>query len=455
MKSEQGLRTTQEQGLFLTQQQLRFIRLLEMNAPELDDAVRLELEENPALEVKEEAAENERERFPLFHLNKSSDDTPAFAPADTAESIYENLERQIGERSLPPKVEFGARYIVASLDNNGYLSRPLDNLVSDMAINDGVELTPVEAREALDTVKSLEPAGVGAANLRECLELQLQSMPAATDRDDALRILREAYEPFSLKHKRRIVSMLKLTEQRVDMALALIRSLNPKPGAALSSNPIDESSVIIPDFVVTIDEQDINVILNNNIPELQIDVSFEQAMDNLERTAKGRPKKGSEFVVRNYNDARDYIRIISQRQQTMLAVMTAILKIQREYFLTEDVYRLRPMLLKDVAKLTGLDVSVISRATNNKFVQLPWGIYPLRFFFSDSIGENTEGDAATNRQIEAEIRSLVEAEDKNKPLSDQRIMEEMVARGYDLKRRTVAKYRDRLGIPVARLRKIL
>lgn len=452
----QDLRMEQRIGMRLSQQQLRFVKLLELNAPELDEAVERELEDNPALEPKEETTEEDTRRYPLFMSSRSNDDLPAFSPADESESLYDQLNDQLAERRLDPTIELAARYIIGNLDSNGYLQRTLPNLINDMAFNSGIEISEEEGRVALDAVRSLDPPGIGAFGLQDCLEIQLKAIPASETRDDALRIIREAYEPFTMKHKHRIISALKISAERVDRALALILSLNPKPGAGLGSDPSQASNVIIPDFIVNNEDGNITISLNNRIPELQIEQSFEQAMATLERTAKGRPKKGSEFVVSRYNDARDFIRILSQRQQTMMAVMTAIVKIQKDYFLTEDVYRLRPMMIKNVAELTGLDLSVISRATTNKFVATPWGIFPLRFFFSDSIGENTGGtEAATNRKIEAEITALVEAEDKRHPLSDQRIMEEMNARGFDVSRRTVAKYRDRQGIPVARLRKRL
>ena len=415
-----------------------------------------ELEDNPALGVKEETHEDDTNRYPLFFARSNDDDRPAFVPADESESLYDHLYAQLSERRLLPKVELAARYIIGNLDSNGYLNRSLENLVNDMAFGPGIDVNDTEAHEALDAVRSLEPSGIGAFDLRDCLELQLLALPPAQDRDDALRIMREAYEAFTMKHKHRIISQLHISEKRVDAALSLILSLNPKPGNALGSDPSDEANIIIPDFIVNNEDGEITITLNNKIPELQIEQSFDQAMANLERTAKGRPKKGSEFIVSRYNDARDFIRVLTQRQQTMMSVMSAIVKIQKEYFLTEDVYKLRPMMIKNVAELTGLDLSVISRATTNKFVATPWGIFPLRFFFSDSIGETAEdGNAATNRKIEAEIAAMVESEDKRHPLSDQRIMEEMTARGYDVSRRTVAKYRDRQGIPVARLRKKL
>lgn len=443
-------------GMRLSQQQLRFVKLLELNAPELDEAVERELEDNPALAPADKNSEEETLRYPAYIPSGRSEDLPPFSPPDDSESLYDHLYSQLAERDLAPNVELAAEYIIGNLDSNGYLQRSLPQLVNDMAFGPGIEVNHEEAEVALDAVRSLDPPGIGAFNLQDCLELQLKAMPKSQERDDALRIVREAYEPFTMKHKHRIISALHLPGERIDEALSLILTLNPKPGASLGSDPAENSNVIIPDFIVNNEDGEITISLNNKIPDLQVEQSFEQAMATLERNAKGRPKKGSEFIVSRYNDARDFIKILSQRQQTMMDVMTAIVKIQKDYFLTEDIYRLKPMMIKNISEITGLDLSVISRATTNKFVATPWGIFPLRFFFSDSIGETPDGgEAATNRKIEAEITALVEAEDKRHPLSDQRIMEEMTARGYEVSRRTVAKYRDRQGIPVARLRKHL
>lgn len=337
------------------------------------------LEDNPALGVKEETHEEDTGRYPLF-----LPETMMMTDRCSHLPMSRNRFMTIFMPSFPKgvflrRLRLAARYIVGNLDSNGYLSRSLSNLVDDMAFGPGIDVNDTEAREALDAVRSLEPAGIGAFGLRDCLELQLKTLPSGETRDDALLIIRDAYDAFIMKHKHRIISQLHLPAERVDAALALILSLNPKPGNALGSDPAEEANVIIPDFIVNNEDGELTITLNNRIPELQIEQSFDQAMANLERTAKGRPKKGSEFIVSRYNDARDFIRVLTQRQQTMMAVMSAIVKIQKEYFLTEDVYRLRPMMIKNVSELTGLDLSVISRATTNKFVATPWGIFPLRF----------------------------------------------------------------------------
>lgn len=455
----QSLELTQKIGIRMSQQQIRYVRMLELNAPELDEAVERELEDNPALGVREETTEEDRRRYPAFTPRQAPEDY-VFAPVDNSENLYDQLLNQLSERSLPPRVETAAKFIIGSLDSNGYLLRPLRDIVDDLAfgsnVEENIDLTDTEAREALDVVRSLDPPGIGATDLRDCLRMQLQALPRSVTRDNALRIIENdtAYEGFTMKHKHRIMSALKLNEADTSEAIDLIVSLNPKPGAALGNDASAISNVIVPDYIVNIEDGQISISLNNHIPELRIEQSFEQAMQNLERSARGRAKKGSEFIVSRYNDARDFIRILTQRQETMMAVMSAIVRIQEQYLRTEDVYQLRPMMIKNVADLTGLDMSTISRVTSNKFVALPWGIFPLRFFFSDTIGEEKEGgDAATNRKIEAKIASLIENEDKRKPLSDQKLTEEMQALGYDISRRTVSKYRDRQGIPVARLRR--
>lgn len=458
MPSGQSLALDQRLTMRLSAQQLRFVKLLEFNAPELEDAIEREIEDNPALEVVEEAPQQEQElpRYRTDVNNTSADDWSNydFSPADSGETLYDSLLRQLSERNLSENELNAAKYIVGNLDSNGYLRRQLPNIINDMAFGPGIEVSVDEAQTALDTVKDLEPYGVGASDLRECLLIQLKHLSESQERDDAIKIIDSQFEAFSMKHTHRIITGLKMDKERVKNAIDLIVSLNPKPGASI--NPDSENAnIIIPDLIINNEDGDLSVALNNRIPELDIDRSFSEAVREMEATAKKRAKKGSEFVITRFNDAKDFIRILKQRQETLISVMTAIMKIQEEYFQTQDVYRLKPMMIKDVAALTGFDLSVISRATNNKYVATPWGIFPLRFFFSDSIGD--EGDDTTeiltNRKIEAEISALVEKEDKRHPLSDEKIRQEMQERGYDVSRRTVAKYRARQGIPVARLRK--
>lgn len=475
MASKQSLSIDQRISLRLSAQQLRFTRLLECTAPELEDAVERELEDNPALTV-EDAPPRDNDTTPYYYRNAnnhSADDFSdyEFAPADTGLSLYDYLTQQLAEKDLPDNVRKAALYIIGSLDNNGYLRRPLANLVNDMDFREGISVTLDDAQRALEVVNDLEPYGVGARDLRECLLIQLRHLPDSQQRDDAIRIIEEEFEEFSLKHTHRIISALKIGKERVREAINLIVSLNPKPGASYSSEQ-EGANIIIPDLIVSNEDGKLTVATASNIPELAIDHTFSELAEQMEAeqqkpdadTETETPsRKDSEFVLTRYNDARDFINILKHRQQTLLTVMTAIMTIQKDYFQTQDVYRMKPMMLKDVAAITGLDLSVISRATNNKYVATPWGIFPLRFFFSDTIGDDAgENDDSsedtsplTNRKIEAEIKSLVGHEDKLHPLSDEKIRQMMEENGYDVSRRTVAKYRDRIGIPVARLRKEL
>lgn len=495
MRDNQHLTQEQSLQLRLTPQQLRYVRLLEMNAAELDEAVEREMEANPALEevapvAVAPAVEGGMQGLTRPRRGSYEEDTPQYVIPDDEPSMYDTLDEQLASLPLEDDVARAARYIVASLDGNGYLRRDLPLLLDDMAINHGIHVDVETLGRALKAVQSLEPHGVGARSLQETLELQLEAMPASQVRDDALRMVREQFEAFTMRHYSRLASTLGLDADRVREASALIASLNPKPGASVGGGMPEVARAIVPDIIIDRENDgSFSISLNNRYPELAIQQSFAQAVAEMEAGARERASRegGREYVMTNYNDARDFIRVLSQRQKTLVQVMTAILSLQRDYFATEDVYALRPMMIKDIAALTGLDFSVISRATAGKYVVTPWGTFPLRFFFSDSKGsdksdkvsgegnadrgkmrgERTEdslegadggetapGAVITNRKIEARIAQLVEEEDKRHPMSDEKLRRAMAESGFDLSRRTVAKYRDRIGIPVARLRRL-
>ena len=284
--------------------------------------------------------------------------------------------------------------------------------------------------------------------------LQIDALKHNDENAIARKIIAEHFSEFSLKHYDRIMSMLKIDRSLFDKVLKTILNLNPKPGAALGNSQSDSQlQQIIPDFIIDIDDNDIKITLNNNIPDLHIEESFENAVKRMESNAKRREEQGKEFIISRYNEARDFIEAMRLRQETLFAVISAVVKIQKQYFLTEDEHELRPMALKDVASMTGYDISVISRSTANKYLSTPWGILPLRFFFSEGVGEGD--DEASAREIQAAIKALIEKEDKLHPMSDDLICKTLNEKGYSIKRRTIAKYRDRLGIPVARLRRTL
>lgn len=463
--NSQRLVTEQRQVQRLYQQQLRFVRMLEMSAPELDDEVQREMEANPALEASEEDTYSPADTASSpFHSDWSSsrrttsDDFAEVPMEDASPSLYESLQSQLGQLDLEPDVLIAARFVVGNLDSNGRLQRDPAYLVNDMAFTLGVDLPQRVMDKGLEAVRSLEPHGVGAVSLADCLTIQLQYLPKSQKRDDALRILNEQFEAFSMLHTHLLVSRLKLSQQRVSAAIDLIRTLDPKPGAAVDSSS-SATNTIIPDVIIDTSSKEPVISLNNRIPELRISETFSVAERNMERKVKEKANNSDrEFILNRYNDAKEFIRALRMRQEAMLAVVAAIVKLQREYFDTEDIYRLRPMMIKDIEAVTGQNASVISRCTANKYVALPWGIFPLRFFFSDTVGDNsgeTDTDALTNRKIEAEIRRVVDAEDKKHPLSDEKITQTLREDGLNLSRRTVAKYRDRLNIPPARLRKLL
>ncbi len=463
-KSRQNIAIEQRLTQRLTQQQLRFVKMLEMNAPELDEEVEREMEANPALEAVDgetyHAPENSisptQTEWNSSRRSSSSDDFTELPMADTAPSLYDSLLAQLGQLHLEPDVLTAARFIVGNLDSNGRLQRDPSYLVNDLAFSEGIDLPQEVMDKGLAIVRTLEPHGVGAVSLADCLSIQLEYLPPSQTRDDALRILNEQYEAFSMLHTHLLVSRLKISQERVAAAIDLIRTLDPKPGASIDSAP-SSTNTIIPDVIIDTSGDEPIITLNNRIPELRISETFSQAeTDMKKRMEKLKDNSDREFILNRYNDARDFIKSLQLRQQAMLSVVTAIVKLQREYFDTEDIYRLRPMMIKDIERLTGQDASVISRCTANKYAALPWGILPLRFFFSDTVGDNSgeeDTDALTNRKIEAEIRRIVDAEDGKHPLSDEKITQTLLAEGLNISRRTVAKYRDRLGIPPARLRK--
>lgn len=452
----------QKMGLRLSQLQLRYVGLLEMTAPELDEAIERELEDNPALEADSDTVqadnvpETDNSRTERYYSSGAEkEESNDYVTPDTSETLRDHMYAQIAERTLPDDIDQALRYLIDSLDSNGYLRTPPSQLRDDMAFYHSIDMPEETLLQAIDILKTLDPPGVGAADLRESLLLQLKALPRSETVDNATAIITGHFEAFTMNHFHRLVSALRKTPQQIEQAVSLIRSLNPKPGAAYSSDAADNANVIIPDFVVWRDENTgkLAISLNNSIPELRIEESFAQAYARLRRDARGRLEKGSEFIAARYGDAADFIRILRRRQETMHTVMTAIVALQKEYFDTEDVYRLRPMMIKDIAAITGLDISTISRATANKFVALPWGVFPLRFFFSDTMSAEADSDAVTNRKIEAAISKVVAEEDKRHPLSDEKIRQALAEAGFELSRRTVTKYRERVRIPVARLRR--
>ncbi len=462
----------------LSPQQVRFVRLLEMNRSEAEEAVERELADNPALELVEESAslpptedgsafsesaeELQRNDYadpddvPYYRLRAPSSSREDFyvpVTPDDGDDLYSSLLAQLGELDIDPEDRSVAEYIVGNLDSNGYLNRSPAGMLSDLTIFSGREYSPEQMQRALQAVRSLDPPGVAAETLEQCMELQLRRLPASRQRDDALRVVAEAWDLFLKRHTHRLGARLHIDRHRAADAAALIARLNPKPGGAIGSGRGAHAAAIVPDFIVEADDSgELAVSLAGKRPELAVVAYFESAMKLMQKNAGRRKIKGADYINARYNDARDFISLLKQRRDTLMSVITAIVSLQRDFFMTADDAALRPMTLKDVAAVTGFDPSTISRSTSGKYVQTHGRILPLRHFFSEGYASG-EGEEVSARQVQAQIRKLVKEEDSRHPLSDEALCRMLAESGFDVSRRTVAKYRDRMGIPVARLRR--
>jgi len=498
MKKSLGLVTEIKQQQKLTPLQVQFVRMLEMTGPEMEDEVQRALGEMPALEAvapsseetMHEATEDggvftESDRDMMRADFRSDDDVPdylepaqaresfasrdsytypasprtAYDPdrytdpvvADSGETLFESLSAQIAELPVSDEEARIALYIAGSLDDNGYMTRPVSAIADDLAINENIDTTEEQIRHCLQLVRSLEPAGVGASDLRDCLLLQLRRLPRSTESITAIEILDKHFSLFSKKHFDKIASALGISREQLQNALELISRLNPKPGSAIASSDFeDRSRHITPDFSVEPDANGTLILtMLNRIPELQVEASFANEGD-LASGDERRLEEARAFVRRKRDDARNFIKLVTQRQETLFRVMSAILRIQHRFFLSENDEDIRPMVLRDIAALTGYDLSVISRATQGKYVATIRGIYPLKKFFNEKLRDD---DNVTANRIIAEIKKAIESEDPEAPLSDREITARLSEAGFDIARRTVAKYRENLGFPVARLRK--
>ncbi len=478
---------SQTQGLRqkLTPQQVRFVRLLEMTGPEIEEEVRRAVEDMPALEASDSAEHavepltEDGDKFSetpeqLSRADFASDDDvpdnyipgstgqghrdfqlpdPSVSPDSYGETLYESLTRQIDQQlELTDDERLAASHIIGNIDNNGYMTRGPQAIADDILMTEGVDIAPETVSRVWELTRTLDPAGIGATDLRDCLLLQLDRLPRSTEQLTAREVIRDHFDLLSKRHFDKIASALGITRDALDDALALIGRLNPKPGAILASSPLDDRSRhIAPDFLVEPDpDGNLTLTLLNRIPELTIAQTF--AEDTPLPPASPRETAAARlFIKSRREDARGFIRLISMRQEALYRVMAAIMATQRDFFLSDDPARLRPMVLRDIAEATGYDLSVISRATQGKYVATPRGLYPLKMLFNERSKEND--DATTSPRISAFLAELIEAEDKAHPLSDERLTTLLRDRGLDIARRTVAKYRERLGFPVARLRK--
>jgi RNA polymerase sigma-54 factor len=493
-KFELGLFEMQRLGLNqslqqkLSPQQIQFIKLLQVPTAELEQRVEEELELNPVLEegaqeeeepTREEQAESQEAEEPpsssddeidikdylrdddhsSYKTYDGDDDEDKEMPIAMSSSLQETLVTQLGFLGLKDRQAAIGRQLIGSIESDGYIRRDLEAIVNDLAFSQNINTTVEEVEEVLRKIQNFDPAGIAARNLQECLLLQLERMDDGQDVDVivAKRILNECYEEFTKKHYPKILKKLDLDdEEYIKDAIELIVRLNPKPGGETVSG-IVKNQYVIPDFIMTNTNGKLELALNSrNAPELRISRSYSEMFKAYDKSDK-RDKKLKEavsFVKQKLDAAKWFIDAIKQRQQTLLRTMRAIVDFQYDYFLEGDETKLRPMILKDIALMINMDISTVSRVASSKTIQTDFGIFPLKYFFSEGIATDS-GEEVSSREVKQIIKELIEQEDKSKPYSDDKLEELLNLKGYNIARRTVAKYREQMNIPVARLRKEL
>lgn len=474
---------TQKLEQRLSPQQIQLMKLLQVPTMELDQRIKQEIEENPALEEGADELEDEfdnqedldddsdgDDEFDISDYldedsvdyktqvnNSSKDDEERVIPLSGEQSFQEKLTEQLHLLDLDDKQFIIADILIGNLDESGYLNRDLEAIVDDLAFSMNVEATELEVEQILSLVQELDPAGVGARTLQECLLLQInRKQDGDIVRFTAKKILEDFFEEFTKKHYEKIAKKLEIEDEDLKEAIDEILKLNPKPGGSMRETTKNYQQ-IIPDFMLFENEGVLELSINGrNAPELKVSKEYETMLRSYAEGAKGSKadKEALSFVRQKLDSAKWFIDAIKQRQQTLLLTMDAIRHYQEAYFLTGDETKLKPMILKDIAEMVGLDISTISRVANSKYVQTNFGIYPLKYFFSESLSTDS-GEEVSTREVKKILSDAIEAEDKRNPLTDEKLMELLQEKGYNIARRTVAKYREQLNLPVARMRKEL
>lgn len=486
--SRQVQTQAQQQVQTLSPQQILAVRLLELPTMELEERIHAELLDNPALEESKEAPDNDTENdynvdengdpnpessedlslgdyrteddipdYKLQENNRSKGEIAEEIPFSDTTSFYETLKEQLSMQDLNAHQKELAEYIIGSLDDDGLLRKSNDTLIDELTIYHGISTTPEELEHIINIIQDFDPAGIGARSLQECLLLQIKRKENSPLKQIEYDIIDKYCDDFTRKNKEKIIQRLGISEEQYDAAVAELVKLNPRPGSSLGEAIGKNFQQIIPDFIVeTEDDGTILLSLNNhNIPELRLSREFTEMLDEHTRNKNNQSKESKDamlFLKQKVDAAQGFINAVKQRQQTLMSTMQAIIDLQRPFFQEGDESLLKPMILKDVAERAKLDISTVSRVSNSKYVQTNFGIYALKFFFSD--GYTTEdGEELSIREIKRILKELVNGEDKNKPYTDDELADCLKEKGYPIARRTVAKYRQQLNIPVARLRR--
>lgn len=488
--SRQVQTQAQQQVQTLSPQQILVVKLLELPTLELEERIHSELLDNPALEEGKEPSEDHEDHednfatdedgepnsdygedlslgdyrteddipdYKLQENNRSKGETPEEIPFSDNVSFYETLKEQLDMQNLTPEEKQLGEYLIGSLDDDGLLRKSTESLMDELAIYQGIYTSPEQLEHVLSIIQDFDPAGIGARSLQECLLLQIQRKENSPLKQIELDIIGKCCDEFTRKNKDKIIQKLGITEEQYNAATAELTKLNPRPGSSLGETIGKNLQQIIPDFIVdTEDDGTVTLTLNNrNVPELRLSREFTEMLDEHTRNKANQSKESKDalmFLKQKVDAAQGFINAVKQRQQTLLSTMQAIIDLQLPFFQDGDESRLRPMILKDVAERAKLDISTVSRVSNSKYVQTNFGIYPLKFFFSD--GYTTEsGEELSVREIKRILKECVDNENKEKPYTDDELADMLKAKGYPIARRTVAKYRQQLNIPVARLRR--
>ena len=468
---KQGLELKQTQKL--SPLQIQTIKLIELPTQELEQRIRKELEENPVLD---ENVSNDREddedgprevslsdykeddSIPSYKLrvnNYGKDERPQYNTFSVKESFTQSLMDQLGFRNLADHQHAVAAFIIGSLDDDGYLRRSIESLVDDLAFRAGIETDEREVEEMLRMIQEFDPAGVGARDLRECLLLQIKTFKQTPDVVNATRILKDFFTEFTNKHFQKIISKMGISEEEMKAAMSKILKLNPAPGGQIDDSYSDQAQQIVPDFVLTLEDGELKLTMPRfSIPELRVNKKYADILLEAANSSEREKKEAATFVKKKLDSAKWFVEAIKQRHNTLESTMKAIIDYQHDYFMDGDESHLKPMVLKDIAEKTGFDISTISRVVNSKYIETHFGIYSLKYFFSEGL-ENQDGEEVSTRELKKALQECVDNEDKRRPLTDDQLVSVMSSKGYKVARRTIAKYRDQLNIPKARLRKEL
>lgn len=494
-----GLNQNLTQTTKLSPTQIQVIRMLELPSIELGQRINEELQENPALEeglgdervsgledsldefdenyMPDDGYDEGRQRDPLqnedfnYEQYVSDDETPSYmlhqqysapdedrreVPIIGGSSLIEELKAQIYLTKMTKPQRHIAKWVLGNIDDDGYLRRTTEQLVDDLSFQEQISITDEEMADIVQQIKQFDPPGIASANLQECLLKQLEVKNPQTEAVQlAYTIIANHFEAFSKHHFDKIKQKINCTDEQFQAAVQEIMHLNQKPANAFTGSVYEtQRETIIPDFTIEERDEELYVVLNTgDIPELHVSREYSEMLadySNMPQTPQN--KQAAQFIRSKLDAARYFIDAIKQRNETLMKTMTAILKFQYDFFLDGEETSLKPMILQDIADRTGYDVSTISRVSNSKYVQTRFGVYPLKYFFSESM-TNAEGDEVSTREIKKIMQEVVDAEDKRNPLTDEQLVDALAEHGYPIARRTVAKYRDLLGIPVARLRK--